>query len=246
MGVYVDMASAQFENENSLRMYPFESGSSLVDKNGKELSRDAIVDLHLFAPAALGDPSETIRADTDVLPRVSLSSFHVSSHMVSACFRCGSASLSVTVSRNSFRPYFPYMLEKLAGSEDVGGVVTFGDIDFPGFPETYFFRERFEGDIGVIVHQCCVVTAKPASLRSFVDQRSREHLSGDVEIGFSGYVKSEKSGKSFRLSLEDGADVELASECAMASGADACGATPIVSINGVKPDENGNIVLWFH
>lgn len=246
MGVYVDMASAQFENENALRMYPFESGSSLVDKDGKELSRDAIVDLHLFVPAALGDPSEIIHADSDALPRVSLSSFHVSSHMVSACFRCGSASLSVTVSRDSFRPYFPYMLEKLAGSEDVGGVVTFGDIDFPGFPETYFFRGRFDGDVGVMVHQCCVAAAKPASLRSFVDKRSGERLSGDVEIDFSGYVKSEKSGKSFMLSLEDGADVELASECAKASGADACGATPIVSINGVKPDENGNIVLWFH
>ena len=246
MGVYVDMAAAQFENENALRTYPFESGSSLVDKDGKELSRDAIVDLHLFVPAALGDPSEIIHADSDALPRVSLSSFHVSSHMVSACFRCGSASLSVTVSRDSFRPYFPYMLEKLAGSEDAGGVVTFGDIDFPGFPETYFFRDRFDGDVGVIVHQCCVAVARPASLRSFVDKRSGERLSGDVEIDFSGYVKSEKSGKSFRLLLEDGADVELASECAKASGADACGATPIVSINGVKPDENGNIVLWFH
>lgn len=246
MGIYVDMASAQFENENALRMYPFEIGSSLVDKNGKELSRDAIVDLHLFVPATLGDPSEIIHADMDDLPRVSLSSFHVSNHMVSACFRCGSASLSVTVSRDSFRPYFPYMLEKLAGSEDAGGVVTFGDIDFPGFPETYFFRDRFDGDVGVIVHPCCVSAAKPASLRSFVDQRSGDRLSGDVEIDFTGYVKSEKSGKSFRLSLEEGADAELASECAKASGADACGATPIVSINGVKPDENGNIVLWFH
>ena len=79
-----------------------------------------------------------------------------------------------------------------------------------------------------------------------MDRRSGESLSGDVQIDFSGYVNSEKSGKSFRLALDDGASVELASECAKVSGADACGATPIVSINGVRPDENGNIVLWFH
>ena len=245
MGIYVDMASAQFENENALRLYPFANGSSLVDKDGKELSRDAIVDLHVVAPANLDSPAE-ILSDDESLPKVSLTSFHVSNHMVSACFRCGDAALSVTVSKDAFSPYTPYRLEKLAGSEDVGGIVTFGDIEFPGFPETYFFRDRFDGDIGVVVHPCCVAAAKPPALRCFVDPRSGERVSGDVEIDFSGYVRSEKDGKSFRLLLEEGAGVELASECAKVSGADACGATPIVSINGVRPDENGNIVLWFH
>ena len=245
MAVYVDMDSAQFENANSLRLYPFAEGASLLDENGREMSRDVIVDLHIVAPANLGDPSEIISGQ-DALPVVALSSLHLSSHMVSACFKCGNVAMSVTVAKENFKPYFPYRLEKLAGSEDVGGIVTFGDIAFPGFPETYFFRNRFDGDVGVVVHPCCVAVAKPPALRSFVDPRSGEKLSGDVEIGFSGYVKSERSGKSFALSLEDGADVELASECAKANGVGACGATPIVSINGVHPDEDGNIVLWFH
>ena len=79
-----------------------------------------------------------------------------------------------------------------------------------------------------------------------MDPRSGESVSGDAEIAFSGHVSASRSGKSFVLSLENGSDVELASECAMASGHDVCGATPIRSINGIRPDKDGNIVLWFH
>lgn len=246
MGAYEEISSAQFENENSLRMYPFSEGSSLADKDGRVLSRDAIVDLHIVAPYRLGDRPGAVDVDGNRLPSASLSSLHVSSSMVSACFRCGKSALSVTVARENFIPYFPYRLEKLAGTEDAGGLVTFGDIDFPGFPETYLFRDRFDGDVGVVVHPCCIAVAEPPALKRFIDPRSGESVTGDVEIDFSGYVRSERSGKSFLLSLEEGADAELASECAKSSGADACGATPIVSINGVRPDENGNIVLWFH
>lgn len=242
MGVYVDMASAQFENQNSLRLYPFSSESSLVDSVGRELPLGAIVDLRMVVPAAIGNPDSFSEGG---VPVVYMTSFHVSKSMVSACFMSGNAALSVTVSADDFRPYFPYRLEKLAGSDDIGGVVTFGEIEFPGFPETYFMKDA-DGNRTAIVHRCCVAAARPPALRKFVDRRSGESLSGDVQIDFSGYVNSEKSGKSFRLALDDGASVELASECAKVSGADACGATPIVSINGVRPDENGNIVLWFH
>jgi hypothetical protein len=246
MGVYEEISSAQFENENSLRMYPFSEGCSLADNEGKELSRDAIVDLHIVVPYGLGNNPGVVDDGGNRLPVASLSSIHVSNSMVSACFRCGNYALSVTVARENFIPYFPYRLEKLAGTENAGGVVTFGDIDFPGFPETYLFRDRFEGDVGVVVHPCCIAVAEPPALKRFVDPRSGESVTGDVNIDFSGYVISERRGKSFLLSLEEGADAELASECAKSSGVDVCGATPIFSINGVKPDENGNIVLWFH
>lgn len=242
MGIYVDMASAQFENSNSLRLYPFSSGSTLVDSTGRELPAGAVVDVRLVVPASFQKPESFSEGN---VPEAYMTSFHVSKSMVSACFVSGGAALSVTVGADEFKPYFPYRLEKLAGSEDIGGVVTFGDIEFPGFPETYFMKDA-EGNRTAAIHRCCVVSAKPPALRRFVDRRSGESLSGDVQIDFSGYVNAEKSGKSFHLSLEDGAAVELASECAKVSGADACGATPIISINGVRPDENGNIVLWFH
>lgn len=232
MKITEDMSAAQFENVNALRSFPFQDESALVDREGRPFPKDLVVDLHLVVPLA----------DGASLPEVRLTSAHVSPAMVSVCFvsRAGGRTdaLSATVSRDAFEPYVPYRLEKLHGSEDVGGIVTFGDFEFPGFPETYFMDAK--------VHSCCVAAYKPAGLRRFVDPRSGESVSGDAQIGFTGYVSTSLDGKSFSLSLEDGAAEALASECSVASGSEACGATPIASINGVRPDDEGNIVLWFH
>jgi hypothetical protein len=239
MAVREDLAAAQFENVNSMRRYPFSDACPMSDRNGRTLPENAIVDLHVVVPADMEGSGRGFSAVE--FPEVRLASFHVSPSMVSACFTSGAAALSVTVSARSFRPYFPYRLESLAGTENSGGAVTFGDMEIPGFPETYFF------DAGsAVVHPCCVALAKPPALRRFVDRRSGETVSGDVEIRFSGYVASGMDDGAFSLSLNDGAAEALASECSRTSGAEACGATPIRSINGVRPDEDGNIVLWFH
>ena len=241
MAVYEDEATIQFENANALRKYPFADGSSLMDRDGKELSRDVVVDAHVVVPADFVNPESGM--EQDALPEVRLSSVHLSPYMVSACFtsKLGTSvdALSVSVAAQNLSPYSTYRLEKLHGSSDIGGVVTFGAIELPGFPETYFLD-------GAVLHPCCIAMAKPAMLRRFTDLRSGDSVAGDAEIRFSGYVKSERDGKGFSLSLEDGAAEELASECAKATGAEACGATPIRSINGVYPDAHGNIVLWFH
>lgn len=241
MATYVDMAAAQFENLNELRLYPFADGSSLKDRQGRDLPLDTISDVHMVVPSGISNPDSGL--DESNMPVVRLASVHMSATMVSVCFVSdmdgARQALSVTVARDGFRPYFPYRLEKLSGSYDIGGAVTFGDFDFPGFPETYFLD-------GAVIHPCCVAVAKPPELRSFVDRRSGESVSGDVDIRFSSYVEHEKYGKNFRLSLEPGAYKELMSACADMSSADVCGATPIVSINGVAPDSEGNIVLWFH
>lgn len=246
MAVYSEIAAAQFENVNSMRSYPFD-GPELVSRDGKEVPSDVVVDLHMVVPASFGPDSSGSSSGSDgaseiLLPVVRMTSLHMSPAMVSACFVSSignvKSAASVTVSRDKFVPYMPYRLEKLAGSSDIGGIVTFGNFDFPGMPETYFLDAR--------VHPCCVSVADPPRLRRFVDPRSGESVSGDVSFSFSGYVNATMSGKSFELSLESGAAEELASECAKVTGSEACGATPIASINGVRPDEDGNIVLWFH
>ena len=233
MSVYTDMASAQFENVNGLRSYPFAEGSTLEARDGKILPENVVVDLHMVVPSAGAALPVVVR----------MSSVHISPYMVSVCFTSTywgkDVAASVTVARDRFSPYVPYMLGKLAGTEDMGGVVTFGDLEFPAFPETYFLP-------GAVVHPCCVAPARPVGLKRFVDERSGESVSGDAEIVFSGYVDAKRSGRSFSLSLADGAERTLASECASITGPEACGATPIASINGVRPDSDGNIVLWFH
>ena len=239
MATYVDNSLAQFENTNSLRSYPFENGVALVDSNKVEVSRDVVVDLHLVVPGEV--PEDTI-VPCD-LPVVRMTSLHLSPYMVSVCFSVGdgsgSCALSATVSTSNFKPYSPVRLEKLIGAEDIGGIVTFGDIQFPGNPETHFFDNA-------IVHRGCVSIARPVRLRKFIDKGSGESLYGDVKIRFSGYVDSVMDGNSCKLSLKEGAYDELASSCSDTSTADVCGATPIKTINGVLPDSDGNIVLWFH
>lgn len=252
MSAYIHMASAQFENANALRSYPFQEGSTLVDDLGRRLPDNVVADLHMFVPADMEDGVGV------AVPEVKMTSVHLSQSMVSVCFvsKFGgiSSALSVTVAAANLRPYVPYRLEKLVGSYDVGGIVTFGEMELPAFPETYRFNP--DGDESnpfnpygenAIVHPCCIAVAKPAGLRGFVDRRSGERVSGDVRIDFSGYVETEKNGKSFRLSLSEDAASELMPRCeGLPDGVGPCGATPIRTINGVRPDEEGNIVLWFH
>ena len=232
MAAYVDNVLSQFENTNALRTYPFADGSSLVDRIGRELSRDVVVDAHLVVPC---DGAEQCV--------VKMTSLHMSPCMVSACFlvECGGKrnAMSVTVAVSSLSPYSPVRLEKLSGSEDVGGIVTFGDFSLPGSPETYFFDNA-------VIQDCCIARALPAPLRKFTDPRSGESVSGDVKMSFSGYISASRDGRMYSLSIDDAAATELASECSKSGSADACGATPIRSINGVRPDSHGNIVLWFH
>ena len=233
MAVYVDMEDAQFENVNELRIYPFSEDSSLADRSGKLLPEGAISDARFVVPMSAGGD----------IPVVRLSSIHVSSSMVSACFVSSAGeencAMSVTVSASAFRPYFPYRLENLAGTSCAGGVVSFGNIVAGDGPETYFLENAK-------IHPCCVSPIERPGVIRFVDRRSGESVSGDVAISFSGYVSSSADGKKFKLGLESGASSELASECAKITGSEACGATPISSINGVRPDDDGNIVLWFH
>lgn len=249
MSVYVEMETAQFENVNSLRRHPFADYASLVDSEGKELPLEAIVDARLVVPAEYDNPSADPYSP-DELPSARLSSFHVSRSMVSACFvsdfRGKRSALSVTVSAKSFRPYFPYRLDKLIGSSDIGGIVAFGDIlsaydaeDGLSVPKTYFLDSAY-------LHPCQVAVATPARLRRIIDGRTGKSLSGHVDIEFSGYVNASRDGKSVSLSLDPNAVRELASECDNATGTEICGTTPITSINGVRPNSNGEIVLWFH
>jgi len=238
MSVYIDTAAVQFENANALRDYPFADGCSLVDDDGKSLSKNVIVDLHLTIPSETSSGSHKIR----------LASVHLSKSMVSACFVSEMSgtidAMSVTVAATNFKPYMPYRLEKLSGTENMGGIVTFGEIDLPDHPETYRFgRDNGNADI----HSCCVLFCKPSGLRAFIDPKSGARLSGDVKIDFSGFINASESGKVFKLELSEGASSQLMSKCeGLQEGQDVCGATPIRSINGVRPDEDGNIVLWFH
>lgn len=230
MSSFANGGAIQFENANSLRAYPFSEGTEFVSTDGRTPPEGSIVDLHLVVPF-----SATARAE--------LASIHLSESMVSACVKIMdgdvvTAALSATIRGEDLVPYMPTRMEPLSGRSDAAGIVTFGDVELPSSPETYFFS-------GVQVHPCCVAMLRPPGVRKIVDPRSGEEASGDVDVGFSGYVSASRTGRSVKLLLADGAK-ELSSSCARDLPLNMCGAEPITSINGVKPDSSGTIVLWFH
>ena len=243
-----DLANVQFENENELRKYPFSDGSSLADMFGREVPLDLVSDVHFSVGVGADDvsflPEEAGGMFKELaLPTVKLASAHLSPYMVSVCFRSKMGgrtdALSVTVKAEDFTPYFPYRMEPLLWSSGIGGFVSFGNLKFPDFPETYFLDNAE-------VHPCCVSAVRRNSLTAFVDPRSGEKVSGDVEIAFSEHIAAKRDGSAYSLSLEEGSGDALMSECLKSGGMDSCGATPITSINGVRPDPDGNIVIWFH
>lgn len=233
-------AAAQFENVNELRSYPFSDNASLVSRNGDELPENVISDLHIAVPSSGGSLED--RGDSDV---ARVSSVRLSPSMVSVCVvvdRGGAvvSAMSVTVSMDSFRPYFPYRMERLAGLEDSSGVITFGNFDTPAEPTTYLLD-------GAYICAGCMAKVHAPKLRKFVDPRSGASASGDVSIEFPNHIVAKAEGKrSVRLSLSEGSAEELVSSCAKELAVNACGATPIKSINGILPDAQGRIVLWFH
>lgn len=150
--------------------------------------------------------------------------------------------LSVVVKASDFESYRPYRLEQLSGSEDIGGIVTFGNIEFPERPVTYRFLQNF-----VPITESAMARYEPARLRKLIDPRTGESVSGDVRLDFSAAVDAsvDPDGR-IRLSLQDAAREGLLSDCDRNRPKNACGATPISSINGTAPDADKRIVIWFH
>lgn len=219
----------QFENANEGRSYPFEDSSVLEADGGLVLPDGVVVDMHLVVPRGAS---------------ARLSSVYISPYMVSLCVAVdGSrqAALSCVVKASEFRPYVPYRLEKLTGCEDVGGVVTFGQIDFQSSAGSYRFSSS-----QVRIAECAVSRYTPAGLRKIVDPRTGESVSGDVQIGFSAYVQAERLQDGVELSLSEGANDMLLPACSRSESGNPCVATPVASINGVRPDDRKRIVIWFH
>ena len=232
----------QFENANENRSYPFADNSTLVSRTGEELPVDVISDMHLAIPSSV----EKTSSGTEERAAAYLSSVHMSTAMLSACVTLVSSkgvsgALSVTVRMSEFRPYTPYRMTKLAGTEDAGGMITFGSFEVPMRPVTYFF------DMGAAaVCESCITRLDPPRLRRFYDPRSGLYASGDVGIEFSDFVDTKRDGSRVRLLLRKESADALASTCERERAVNGCGSTPVMKINGVMPDDKKRIVLWFH
>lgn len=230
LGVYTP-GVIQFENANEGRAYPFAENASLEAEDGKILNPEVITDVHLVIPKQAS---------------AFLSSVYISEKIISACIKVTfkdkePSALSVIVKFEDFQPYTPYRLEKLTGGEDIGGVITFGSIR----PEDYGGTYRFP-DNALYFEDSTVSKFTPAKVRSFIDDRSGNSINGDVTLKFSSYLIPYKEEGALKLKLTEGAKETLLTKCDREKDINACGATPITSINGVAPDSKDRIVIWFH
>lgn len=266
----------QFENANEGRSYPFSDNATLVSSDGKSLPDSLITDLHLVVPHGAKPylssvylsrnmlsvcirvmdvdkefrlfkskfdfrlVRELLNADTigttkeefnKLLAKLKTLNFHAR----------GTDAMSVVIRPSEFEPYRPYRLEPMTGSEDFGGIVTFGQVEFPEVPVTY----RFD-DGAIPITEGAVARYETARVRKFIDPRTGESASGDVSLGFSSHVTAVKENNGVRLILDEAAKTELLSKCDRKRPSNACGATPIRSINGITPDADKRIVIWFH
>jgi hypothetical protein len=222
----------QFENVNEGRSYPFSDNAILEDDTGRILRDGVISDMHLVIPIGL---------------TALLSSVYISENMISVCIKIKSGStvvsaMSCVIETKNFEPYIPYRLEKLTGSEDVGGIVTFGIIDYQSDTGVYKFNTN-----DITFSDNVVSKYVPARLRKLIDDRTGESISGDVDIVFPSYVTSSKDATGgITLDPTNEARKELLSKCDLEVVSNPCGATPVEMINGVESDSKKRIVIWFH
>lgn len=221
----------QFENANEGKSYPFADNTTLMSDSGRVLDDSVVTDLHLAIP---------------MQAEAYLSSVYISDVMISICFKIDQedetvSALSCTIKASEFEPYTPYRLEPLTGCEDVGGIVTFGAIDFKSESGAY----RFSTNV-VRLADSVVSKYAPAKLRKIIDDRTGESVTGNINLDFTSYIQAIKESDGIKLNLTKGANDALLSDCDKNVDENPCGTTPIETINGVAADSKKRIVIWFH
>ena len=219
------VSTVQWENENEIRWYPFEQGASDLDAAG-----------------VVSDLSIMVNQDGPMSFR--LGSVHVGPGMVSMSVSAGEYALVCTVLKADFEPYRPYPMTSVSG--ECGGMCSFGDVDFSN-P----FTRKFDGD-GPLVLQTVVARVETGKLKGFKDDVSGKTISGEVEFRFpsdtivkrENYVSDLDVGT---ISVEMSSELNgrLVSPCDSQDRLSAGKLSPIRSINGIEPDENGRIAVVF-
>lgn len=237
----------EWENGNEFSMFPIAADSSPVADSGIALPNGIIADLSVYlARHHTASDVELQLSCVRVSPSIvtaTISSYEISSGV--ATNRRGV--LAVAIPRDEFEPYRPYAMDPMV--DGAGGVISFGDIDWPEQPQMYTFRTEDEGvPRGRLDPSVCHFFTAP-SITKFIDDSSGASLSGIVTLNLPDTVEAAiaktDTGYMVALSLTQTGNEMLATVCNSGTSATACG-TPIVkTINGVEPNDLGEILVVF-
>ena len=220
-----DTVFTQWENGNSLRKFPFAETSSLVSTDGKELPDNIITDLLLFFPHSEHQPELSC---VKLSPGAVFVAIVLDGNLIASCI----------VPRKGFEPYVPYPMDGVPGTS---GYITFGNILWPDEEILYKFTDA------VVDVKACVSVHQPG-VTAFVDDVSGEELSGVVSIEIPAFMTasvthSDDGSHHVSFDLTNDGNLMLATPCHAGTDEEVCGVPIIRSICGVKPDNDGMILL---
>jgi len=228
--------SPEWQNENVLRAYPLEDDAPAA----------SVLPVWLLSDIRVTCPR--------IYRRVYVSSAYVSDTLVSVAVSGTTGEegaqpvglLARTVTRDELEPFRAYSMDRM--SADASGSVAFGEVP----PGTAPLRLTFSPDEAPLV-ESAVVRAKTPGVAKVVDPYHGTEATGIVDLSGNSEFRTSigREGQdedplhTIVFTLTDTYREMTTSVCDATPSKDACGATPVRTINGVAPDENGTITLRF-
>lgn len=215
----------QFENENSLRKYPLDQDATCLDDGGTPLPTGILGGISIvtcFEPT-----------------NVRLSSVYVGSGIKSISISDDSGLLATATVEQGFSGQS--MLDP--ARDGVAGVV-----DFLDYSTAVAESHRFSTPGQSLIHRFCVTVVDLPCVSRFVDDTSGEEASGDtaIEILSNNVEASSRdtdAGSGVEVRVGDSFAKTMSSECSPTSFSNVCIAPIILSINGTKPNADGEIAI---
>ena len=216
----------QLENENALRNYPLAENVTTVSDDGSSFPYSLITGLNISSYVELEDTR--------------ISSIYEGPGLVSVVISDSAGVVATATSTESGTVRLSSMRDGVFGS------VTFYMSDAVTQPRRY----RFSTPEQSAISSFCILVFPFGGVKKFEDQSSGEEATGDVKFDFAGKVKStcselDNGGMNVDLSLLPAAVKAVDGNCIPMSLSEACISPVIRSINGLEPNENGEIAIIF-
>lgn len=222
----IQVSNIEWEDSNLLRKYPVAEESTCVDDAGTRLDTGVIQDLSIVTYTALVNPR--------------IGSVYIGKSIVSVTIMDDLGPVAVfteagDVSGKSISP--------TQSRRGVFARITLGETKNP--TNLRFSDVRQSG-----IHEFCIVDASSSCVTAFIDDTSGKEFSGDMELVFRAGIKCDiKNNNTIDptvvLSAADSLEKTLSSGCVPTDLNKSCVAPVIQTINGVKPNEFGEIAIVF-
>lgn len=218
----INTTGLQYEDANALRKYPISEDATCLDDSGLVFPPDIVVDMCAVAFSSVVG--------------MYLSYIHVGDRLLSAAVSDG-AGVVATLTVVDYKDNSEYVMD----SNRSGVYVS---MSFGKLREHSHSTYRFSSAMQAGIHKFCVVEIQGGLVESIVDDSSGETFSGPVSFVFSGGIsaKVDESGV-VKLLASDSIEKTLSGGCTPTDLNKSCVVPVIQSINGIKPNEFGEIAI---